>query len=466
MKVRSNDDPSWLTILRQRYTWCAVFVSLGGFLFGLDTGSIGPVTVMPQFYDHFGHIPPAKHGLIGPLADRISRTRTIALGGLMSAIGEAICIAAPKGKVGVFIAGRAIAGIGEGLAISPITTYTCEIAPTAVRGRLTVQTQLFITLGILCGYFTCYGTVHLNNDFAWRTPYIFQVVCSLIMAAGSLLLPHSPRWLKHVGRDADAEKSMRQLGVTADDLGFEPPPELRAPLSEKTDEAAPRRDQQSTDVKETWLSPWRKIGIDGILYYAPTVFAQAGLKSNTASFLASGVIGLVNFVVTIPALIYSDKWGRRPPLIWGGLILSLALLIIASLHASHASDHKGGQYAVIALIFVYIISFAMSWAVVIRGYVSEIQPMRTRGPATALGQAMNWMVNWTIAFTTPLFLAKSTSGPYFLFGGCSMLTTIVCVFFARESLGISLEDIEKEFDLQWTPNLSRTTTERTSTSRA
>ena len=83
--------------------------------------------------------------------------------------------------------------------------------------------------------------------------------------------------------------------------------------------------------------------------------------------------------------------GRRPPLIWGGFVFSVALIIIAILHATHASDHRGGQYAVIGLIFVYIVAFALSWAVVVRAYVAEIQPMRTRGPATALGQAVCWV---------------------------------------------------------------------------
>ncbi|KAH7102704.1 general substrate transporter [Auriculariales sp. MPI-PUGE-AT-0066] len=500
--IQHYDGPKGFAILRKKYTWYAVFVSSGAFLFGYDTGSIGPVTVMPQYIEHFGNISPVLHGIIvscilltaalfsvvaGPLADRISRTRTIALGGVVSAIGEAICLAATRGNLGMFIAGRAIAGMGEGLFMSPITTYICEIAPTPVRGRLTVQIQLFVTLGLLCGYFTCYGSQKAEGSIAWRVPYMLQIVFSAFMAAGSFMLPHSPRWLQHVGRDADVDRALTRLGVTAVELGLEPAaashPRPVTVAAEKGTAATPAR--KTTSLSEQWLSLWRKdvrtrtalavylnfgqqaSGIDGVLYYAPALFAQAGLASSTASFLASGVVGIVIFLVTIPVLIYSDTWGRRPPMIWGGLVLSLSLLIIGTLHASHASDHKGAQYTIIGLIFVYVMAFSMSWAVIIRGYSAEIQPMRTRAPATALGQGVNWLVNWIVAFTTPMFLAKSTSGPYFLFGGCSLLTTAICFLYARESLGMSLEDIEKEFDIiTWTPrSLSRTTTRSAQTSQ-
>jgi hypothetical protein len=123
----------------------------------------------------------------------------------------------------------------------------------------------------------------------------------------------------------------------------------------------------------------------------------------------------------------------------------------------------------------------MSWAVVNRIYCSEIQPMATRAAATSLGQCANWVcshsffssgfvqskklctqvVNWIIAFTTPLFLAHSSSGPYFLFGSCATLTVLVCVLFQPESRGISLEALEGVFAVSpWRRMLSRTSTYR------
>ncbi|EJD42273.1 hypothetical protein AURDEDRAFT_186068 [Auricularia subglabra TFB-10046 SS5] len=447
-----------LTSICAVYTWCTIFLSLGGFVFGYDTGSIGPVTVMPQFESHFEHLQPAKHGLIvssilltasvfslvaGPLADRISRTYTISLGGLIFATGSALCLGAPPGSLGMFIAGRCVAGAGEGLFMTPITTYTCEIAPTHIRGRLSVTVQLFITLGIAAGYFTCYGSVEAAGSAAWRAPYIVQVCVASLLAAGALLLPHSPRWLKHVGRVREADAAWTRLGVS-----------LAEAEKEEQQNQQQEQQQQNRDLARTAMS--NASGIDGVLYYAPLLFSQAGLSSTTAAFLASGVTGVVNVAVTIPTLIYSDTWGRRPSLIRGGIGIASTMLLIGTLYASHATDAQAGRIAVIVMIFLFLISFAMSWAVVVRVYSSEIQPMRTRAAATALSQAANWIINWLIAFSTPLFLARSSSGPYFLFGGCSLATVVVCYFFSPESRGISLEDLDKAFEGRpWEPPFAR-----------
>ncbi len=150
------------------YVWCTVFTAVGGFLFGFDTGSIGPVTVMPQFQRHFfktgGNIDPTTQGLIvssilltaslaslfsGPLSNRISRTRTMALGAIVFAIGSAVACA--SGPLAQLFLGRCIAGAGEGLFLSAITVYTIEIAPASSRGRLGSVVQLLITMGIASG---------------------------------------------------------------------------------------------------------------------------------------------------------------------------------------------------------------------------------------------------------------------------------------------------------------------------
>jgi MFS family permease len=151
------------------YVWCAIFTALGGFCFGFDTGSIGPMIVMSQFQKHFfedNAIDPTIQGLIvssilltaslsslvsGPLSNRISRTRTIALGAVVFAAGSTIACA--SGPLPQLFVGRCIAGVGEGLFLSAITVYTVEIAPASSRGRLGTVVQLFITIGIAAGKF-------------------------------------------------------------------------------------------------------------------------------------------------------------------------------------------------------------------------------------------------------------------------------------------------------------------------
>jgi hypothetical protein len=137
---------------------------------------------------------------------------------------------------------------------------------------------------------------------------------------------------------------------------------------------------------------------------------------------------------------------------------------MGSLYASDAAKTQAGKRTLIALIYLFIAAFISSWAVVIRVVASEIQPKRTRASATSLAQCVSWVrlftttgcpthpyihlqaVNWIIAFSTPLFLTRSTSGPYFLFGGCSLLTVLVCVVFQPETKGISLDLLDQGFE--------------------
>ncbi|TFY68988.1 hypothetical protein EVG20_g3344, partial [Dentipellis fragilis] len=210
------------------YSLCSIFASLSGFHFGFDTGSIGPVTVMPQFKAQFDPISPILQGLIvssilmtaslssvlaGPLSDRFSRTRTFGTGAGIFCVGSVISSCAYN--LAMLFVGRLITGVGEGLFLSTVTVYILEIAPTSIRGQLSCTTQLFVTLGVATGYFFSYGTVNIDSSLSWRLLFITQAIVSLIFCIGSFFLPHSPRWLRHVGRIEDSKRAWERLGYTA-----------------------------------------------------------------------------------------------------------------------------------------------------------------------------------------------------------------------------------------------------------
>ena len=266
------------------FVWCALFTALGGFVFGFDTGSIGSITTMPQFVSQFsktGTLSTTAQGLIvstilitasmaslvsGPLSDRISRTRTISLGGLIFAAGSTVSCAA--NALPMLFVGRLIAGIGEGLFLSAVTVYAVEIAPASARGRLGSVVQLLITMGIASGeqpltpvrpernlrlvpsgYFICYGTVRVPTSLSWRFPFGMQAVIATVLAVGTPFLPHSPRWLRHVGRTADADAAWVKLGVRSAD-------------AEKTEENASRDEAQKLSWWQEGQQVWKK-GVRG-----------------------------------------------------------------------------------------------------------------------------------------------------------------------------------------------------------
>lgn len=169
--------------------------------------------------------------------------------------------------------------------------------------------------------------------------------------------------------------------------------------------------------------------------------------SESSSFLASGLSGVVIFATTIPAVLLADRWSRRASVIFGGFTLAVIMIVIGALYAANAvfSDHGAGRWIVVSFIFLFTFVYSGTWAVTISIYATEVQPMKTRAAASSLGRSGNWIVNWIVAFTTPIFLASSSSGVYFMFGASCLVTAVVCVIWMPETRGLSLEEIDKIF---------------------
>ncbi|PGH33688.1 DNA-directed RNA polymerase III subunit RPC2 [[Emmonsia] crescens] len=465
-----------------RYVSAAVIASTGGILNGLDTGVIGPVTTMKSFTDEFGHPSPAIHGMIvssillsmafaslfaGSLSDNLGRTRAIALGALLFAIGATV--EAGASILGVFIFGRLIAGIGQGFFLSTLVVYICEISPAKHRGLLASLIQFFITSGLVVGYFACYGTVRVQSSFSWRFPIALQSGIALFLTALFLFyLPESPRWLHHHGHRVAAEAVCARLGISIIESDGETEgeghPYERPNVEELSTFSARLRHHYERSVHNLRLilgpgarkqallgvflmSMQQLSGIDGVIYYAPLLFKQAGLSSSTASFLASGVSAILICLASIPAFLYADKIGRRASALYGGSVLAAIMALIGSLYASN-SVHPvsgAGRWVVIVSIYLFSITYSMTWALGLKIYSSEIQSVSIRATVTSIAQSANCMTNFFVAYITPTLLNASSFGMYFLFCGCVVITVVIGALFMPETRGQPLESIAEAF---------------------
>ncbi|ORY12884.1 general substrate transporter [Clohesyomyces aquaticus] len=462
------------------YVLASILCSFGGLLFGIDTGIIGPVTVMEDFTKYVGNPSPTIHGLIvssilipaaissffaGKLADNLGRHRGIAIGSFIFAVGAAI--EAGSVHIGMFVAGRVIEGVGEGLYLGTLVVYVCEISPPRHRGVLATGPQLLITLGLVTGFFTCYGTTNMDSSFSWRLPFLLLACYSFAFSVIVLVwLPASPRWLTLRGRASEASAAWEKLGVPAADqekilneLDTLVAVNTHVEIPEETRrQPATKNKAQILDVFSAETRPrlflavflmgmQQLSGIDGVLYYAPILFQQAGLASNEARFLASGVSAIVIFAVTIPATIWADGWSRRASTVFGGLVMASLMFLIGSLYAGNAvhAATGAGRWVVIVSIYIFAAVFSVSWAVSIKIYCTEIQPQKTRATAASMAHGSNWLSNFLVALVTPTLLAKSSFGAYFLFGGCTFLTALVCMLFMPETRGKNLDEIEQSF---------------------
>jgi MFS family permease len=261
----------------------------------MDTGVIGPVTDMKDFKAEFGGSQNSTiHGLIvscilipaalasffaGYIADRLGRPKGISIGVFIFGIGAAIEAGAVQ--LSMFIVGRVVEGLGEGLFLGNLVVLICEISPTRIRGALTTGPQLATTLGLVVGYFVCYGSSNIQSSLSWRMPFILLSAFSMVLCGLSLVfLPESPQWLGLQGRHAMAEEAWDKLGVTGADRE-------KVEVQVHTTEVQPgtERDGQSTMEKLTdifskdvrgrtalavfLMGMQQMSGIDGVLYVCP-----------------------------------------------------------------------------------------------------------------------------------------------------------------------------------------------------
>ncbi|KAL1615096.1 hypothetical protein SLS56_011934 [Neofusicoccum ribis] len=456
------------------YVRISIIVAVGGFLFGLETGSIGPVTIMDSFTATVGHFNATIHGVIistilitaafsslisGNVAEIYGRPKTMMFGGAVFGVGTALEASAQN--LAMFICGRIIAGIGEGFTLSLPVVYICEVSPAKRRGPLASLPQFAAVLGIACGYFICYGTSRINNSTAsWRVPLAFQSILGFTFTVCCTLVPQSPRWLLAKGRPTEAARALARLGIQPDqhdeplntniaEVELTPLTLLSSIRLTFTDlgQAFTRTVRKRTALGCFLMAMQQFSGIDGILYYAPLLFRQAGLSSNQASFLASGVSALAILGATIPATLFSDVWGRRASTIYGGLTLASYMVLIGSLYAAGSvhADRGAARWVAVVAIYLFAITFSATWAIALRVYAPEIQPPRTRASASSLAQSSNCFANFVVALTTPVFLNSSSFGVYFFFGGCTLFTVAVCYVMMPETKGSTLETIDSSF---------------------
>jgi len=189
-------------------------------------------------------------------------------------------------------------------------------------------------------------------------------------------------------------------------------------------------------------------GINAVLYYAPQIFNHLGMSSNTVSLLATGVVGIVMWIATIPAVIYVDKLGRKPVLIVGAIGMAACHFIIAGISGSFENDwaaHRGAGWGAVVMVWLFVIHFGYSWGPCAWIVVAEIWPMSNRPYGIALGASSNWMNNFIVGQVTPDMLTSMKFGTYIFFGSFTFLGAIFVWLFVPETKGLSLEEMDIVF---------------------
>jgi sugar porter (SP) family MFS transporter len=447
----------------------SVVAALGGFLFGYDTAVISGTTeqVASQFeldtLQKGWYVGCALVGSIigvlcaGVISDRIGRKRTMIISAVLfstSAIGCALCADFTQ-----LVAYRIIGGAGIGVVsiISPL--YISELAVAQYRGRLVSLYQLAITVGFLGAYLMNYylkgfantgsdlGFVTLNQVFIaeeWRGMLGLETLPALSFFIIIFFIPESPRWLMLKNRAEQAQNILTRIYYVKEELRFQ----------------LTSIQQDSSEKKSEWkllLSPGilkaviigvciailgQFMGVNAVLYYGPTIFKDAGIAGES-SLLYQVLIGAVNMLTTVLALLIIDKVGRKKLVYYGvsGMIISL---ICIALFFSFGRDLGWSNLFLLTFFLAYIFCCAISICAVVWVLLSEMYPTKVRGMAMSLAGFSLWIGTYLVGQLTPWLLENlSPAGTFLLFAGMCLPYMLIMWKWVPETTGKSLEEIEK-----------------------
>lgn len=430
----------------------AAVAAIGGFLFGFDTGVIGGAIL---FVDKDLHVSKSASQFLvaviligamcgalisGYLADAISRRRTKIISGsvfVIGALGAALAQSYWQLTASRFVLGLAV---GTASFVSPM--YIAELVPKRLRGGVVSFNQLFVTLGIVGAYITDWGFAPVSNN--WRWMFGIAAIPGLALAIGMYFMPFSPRWLVEKGREEEAEALLMRIRDSEDDVHDELD-EIRTVAKE---EASVRELLEKAVrpmlVVGVGLAVFQQlVGINTVIYYTPTILKYAGMQ-NTGALQQTVFVGLTNVVFTVVAILLLDRLGRRFFLLTGTSILLVALVGLGLFFHSPTLQHTVPWLA-LACLLTYIMGFAIGLGPVFWLMISEIFPLRLRGPAMAVCTLFNWGFNFAITYTfLSLVGAIGKPGTFWLYAGFSVAALAFFATRVPETKDRSLEEIERE----------------------
>ena len=432
-----------------RYTYLVASVAaIGGMLFGYDIGVISGAENLLKTSFHLSSgteelavaavlIGAVVGGVIGgPLMNRFSRRYTLLAMAILYGIG-AILTAISWG-LGPFLAFRIITGIAVGASSLVVPAYIAELSPVAIRGGLVILQQLAISAGILISYLLDFAFD--TAGWGWRPMFAAAVLPATVLAAGMLVMSHSPRWLAMQGRWGEADAVMTRVNPKHKDTELEL-------LHRNIEESAGtswrellRPGMRGALIAGVGLAIFQQfVGPNTVLFYTPTIFGYAGVTGNP--LIPTIYVGLVLFVFVFPTIAFVDVMGRKA-LFYLGLAGMGSMLILLGLAFAFGAKSWGGW--VVAILLVYVACYSLSISPLFWLMSAEVFPNRLRAVGASAATVSNWSANLLVTVTfLSMINAIGKSWTFWVYAIMAGLAILFIFRFVPETKGRPLENIDK-----------------------
>jgi sugar porter (SP) family MFS transporter len=332
-----------------------------------------------------------------------------------------------------------------------------------------VLESVSIVSGVVIAFWITYGTQYIASEASFRLPFGLQMVSATVLGIGIHFFPYSPRWLALVNRRDECLASLSKLRKLPPDdervyteyMGVITEVEFQRLVQEKTHPGVTgfrlelyswldlfrRRNWRRTAVGLGVLFFQQFSGVNAFIYYAPTLFENLGQSSKMAVIM-SGIFNILQLVAVVVCFVIIDKVGRRPIAIFGAVGDTICYIIIAVLAGLYSDDwpsHQGAGWATVAMAFIFILIYGVSYSPLGWAMPAEVFTTKTRSKGVALSVCVGWLSNFVVAIAIPPMLESKGYLTYVFFSVMCFLSVVWSVFLVPETKGKTMEEIDHVF---------------------